>query len=64
MANRNANMDLNHDNWKEEEEFQEAGVFVQADMKSMEGRVIKKAKRRGVKMTASMYVKIRNSNLF
>ena len=51
MANRNANMELNHDDWKEE--HQEAGVFVQADIKTMEGRVIKKAKRRGVKMTAS-----------
>ena len=54
MANRNAKTELNHDNCKEKEEPQEAGVFVQADNKTMEGRVIKKAKRRGVKMTASM----------
>ena len=52
MANRNAKTELNHDNCKEKEEPQEAGVFVQADNKTMEGRVIKKAKRRGVKMTA------------
>ena len=49
MAKRNANTELNHDNWNEEEEPQEAGVFVQADNKAMEGRVIKKAKRRGIK---------------
>ena len=49
MAKRNANTELNHDNWNEEEEPQEAGVFVQADNKTMEGRVIKKAKRRGIK---------------
>ena len=53
MAKRNANTELKHDNCDEEEEPQEAGVFVQADNKTMEGRVIKKAKRRGVKMTAS-----------
>ena len=29
--------------------YQEAGFFVQADNKTMEGRVIKKAKRRGIK---------------
>ena len=51
MANGNANIELNIDNWKEEEEPQEAGV--QADNKTMEGRVIKKAKRRGVKVTVS-----------
>ena len=61
MASGNANIELNIDNWKEEEEPQEAGVFVQADNKTMEGRVIKKAKRRGVKMTASMS-KFRSSN--
>ena len=53
MAKRNANMELNHGNWKEEEGPQEAAVFVQADNKTMEGRVIRKAKRRGVEMTVS-----------
>ena len=46
-------MELNHGNWKEEEGPQEAAVFVQADNKTMEGRVIRKAKRRGVEMTVS-----------
>jgi hypothetical protein len=48
MAKRNANTELNHDNWNKEEEPQEAGVFVQAENKTMEGRVIKIAKRYGV----------------
>ena len=52
MAKRNANTELNHDNWNEEEEPQDVGVFVQADNKTMESRVIEIAKRCGVfKMT-------------
>ena len=62
MANRNANKELNHDDWKEE--HQEAGVFVQADNKTMEGRVIKKAKRRGVKMTSSTGESLSEALLF
>ena len=49
MAKRNAQTELNHDNWNEEEESEEAGIFVQASKETIEGRVIKKAKRRGVK---------------
>ena len=58
MAKRNANTELNHDNWNEEEEPQEAGVFVQADNKTMEGRVIKKAKRCGIKNVRFFYNKL------
>lgn len=47
MAKRNANTDLNHDNWADEEEPEEAGVFAQADSDVLKSRVIKKAKRRG-----------------
>ena len=54
MAKRNANTELNHDNWNEEEEAEEAGVFAQADSKTLEGRVIKKAKRRGTKKARTL----------
>ncbi|GFS05084.1 nuclear pore complex protein Nup50 [Elysia marginata] len=47
MAKRGATSELNHNNWDEEEEPEEAGVFVQADKETLQHRVIKKAKRRG-----------------
>ncbi|RUS76591.1 hypothetical protein EGW08_015633, partial [Elysia chlorotica] len=47
MAKRGAASELNHDNWDEEEEPEEAGIFVQADKETLQHRVIKKAKRRG-----------------
>ena len=51
MAKRGAQSELNHDNWNEEEESEEAGVFAQADQETIKGRVIKKAKRRGITKT-------------
>ena len=53
MAKRNAISDLNHDNWADEEEPEEAGTFRQADKNTLQGRVIKKAVRRGIKQTVS-----------
>ncbi len=46
MAKRGAATELNHDNWDNEEEPEEAGTFTQADNETLKGRVIKKAKRR------------------
>ena len=54
MAKRNAISDLNHDNWNEEEEPEEAGTFRQANENTLKGRVIKKAVRRGTKQTVSL----------
>merc|ERR1711981_1369675 len=51
MAKRTAISDLNHDNWADEEEPEEAGTFRQADKNTLQGRVIKKAVRRGIKQT-------------
>ena len=48
MAKRGANTVLNHDNWDDDEEPEEAGTFVQADKSTLKDRVIKKAKRRGI----------------
>ncbi len=45
---RGATSDLNHDNWDQEEESEEAGVFKQASVDEIKGRVIRKAKRKGV----------------
>ena len=45
---RSATSELNHDNWNEEVEPEEAGTFAQADENILKGRVIKKAKRRGI----------------
>ena len=53
MAKRNAISDLNHDNWADEEEPEEAGTFRQADKNTLQGRVIKKAVRRGIKQAVS-----------
>ena len=45
---RSATSELNHDNWDDEVESEEAGSFSQADENTLKGRVIKKAKRRGL----------------
>ena len=45
---RSAASDLNHDNWNDEDEPEDAGQFAQADEDTLRGRVIKKAKRRGI----------------
>ena len=47
-AKRSATSELNHDNWDDEVETEEAGTFSQADESTLKGRVIKKAKRRGL----------------
>lgn len=46
MAKRGAQSDLNHDNWNEEEEPEEAGKFAQASEDELKKRVIKTARRR------------------
>jgi len=48
MAKRGAGSELNHDNWDQEEEGEEAGEFKKASEDQMKGRVIKKAKRRNL----------------
>lgn len=48
MAKRGAGTELNHDNWDQEEESEEAGEFKKASDDQMKGRVIKKAKRRNL----------------
>ena len=53
MAKRGANTELNHDNWDEDEEPEEAGTFAQADKSTLKDRVIKKAKRRGIAQNVS-----------
>ena len=57
MSKRGAISDLNHDNWDEEEEAQEAGTFAQADKTTLQDRVIKKAKRRGITKTVT-YIRL------
>eukprot|EP00088_Acartia_fossae_P010353 TRINITY_DN1514_c0_g1_i5.p1 TRINITY_DN1514_c0_g1~~TRINITY_DN1514_c0_g1_i5.p1 ORF type:complete len:856 (+),score=290.21 TRINITY_DN1514_c0_g1_i5:40-2607(+) len=49
MAKRVASRELNHDNWDQEEESEEAGTFKQATDDEIKGRVIRKAKRRNLK---------------
>lgn len=46
MAKRGATKELNHDNWNDEEELEEAGTMSRASKDEMEKRVIIKAKRR------------------
>ncbi|ELU06618.1 hypothetical protein CAPTEDRAFT_220122 [Capitella teleta] len=46
MSKRNAGSELNADNWDQEEEQEEAGVFKQADGEKMAKRQVLKAKRR------------------
>jgi len=48
MVKRNAQSDLNHDNWDHDDEKEEAGEFKKANEDQMKGRVIKKAKRRNL----------------
>lgn len=43
---RGASSDLNHDNWDQEEEPEQAGTFSQASQDELKTRVIRKAKRR------------------
>lgn len=43
---RTAASDLNHDNWNDEEEPEEAGTFVKASQDVLEKRVVKAARRR------------------
>lgn len=43
---RTATTELNHDNWNEENEPEEAGTFVLASNDILEKRVIKTARRR------------------
>ena len=62
---RSATSELNHDNWDEDVEPEEAGKFSQADENILKGRVIKKAKRRGIqpavkKLTNTSFIRIRN----
>ncbi len=46
MAKRGATSELNHDNWNEDEESEEAGTFQQAPADVLKTRVIRQAKRR------------------
>jgi nuclear pore complex protein Nup50 len=50
---RTATSDLNHDNWDDDAEPEEAGTFSQASQDELKGRVIKKAKRRIAANTVS-----------
>ena len=53
---RSATSELNHDNWDEDVEPEEAGKFSQADENILKGRVIKKAKRRGIQPAVKKYL--------
>lgn len=44
MSKRTATRELNHDNWDEEEEEEDAGSFQKASSEALKGRVIKQAK--------------------
>lgn len=46
MAKRTANHDINHDNWDQDLEHEEAGVFKRATDQDLTRRVVKTAKRR------------------
>ena len=46
MSKRGATRELNHDNWDEDEEAEEAGTFQKASEEALHGRVIKQARRR------------------
>lgn len=50
---RGATSDLNHDNWDQEEESEDAGAWKEAGKDVLKERVIRKAKRRGVTKTVS-----------
>ncbi|XP_063704848.1 nuclear pore complex protein Nup50 [Culicoides brevitarsis] len=51
MAKRGATKELNHDNWNDEEEPEEAGTMARASKNELEKRVIIKAKRRNATET-------------
>ena len=57
---RSATSELNHDNWDEDVEPEEAGKFSQADENILKGRVIKKAKRRGIQPAVRKCLQIHN----
>lgn len=57
-AKRSATSELNHDNWDDDVEPEDAGKFAQADENTIKGRVIKKAKRRGLQATVSNFLNI------
>ena len=57
---RSATSELNHDNWDEDVEPEEAGKFSQADENTLKGRVIKKAKRRGIQPAVKIFLIIHN----
>lgn len=46
MAKRVADKELNHDNWNDEEEAEEAGSFQKASAETLQTRVFKQAKRK------------------
>jgi len=48
MAKRVADNDLNHDNWDQDEESEQAGVFKKASDAELKGRVIRKGRRRNL----------------
>ena len=48
---RGATSDLNHDNWDQEEEREEAGAWKEATKDVLKDRVIRKAKRKGITKT-------------
>ncbi|QQP50250.1 Nuclear pore complex protein Nup50like [Caligus rogercresseyi] len=54
---RTATRELNHENWDNEEEKEDQGVFRQAGSEILQGRVIRKAKRRGGPLQASVVLR-------
>ena len=46
MSKRGATRELNHDNWDDDEEEEDAGTFQQASSEALQTRVIKQARRR------------------
>jgi len=48
MPKRDAGNELNHDNWEDEEEPEEAGEFKKASEEALKGRVFRKGKRRNL----------------
>jgi len=48
MPKRDAGSELNHDNWEDEEEPEEAGEFKKASEETMKGRKLMKGKRRNL----------------
>lgn len=46
MAKRTATTELNHDNWEDEDEPEDAGTFKKAPDEILQRRIIKTARRR------------------